>query len=541
MLNLRRQHFMDLSMRYFKSIFTISLTALLVACGGGGDAACSAGLGALIGSSTNCGSNAPNSAPVAKTGLVQNIALGSVVTLDGTGSTDSNNDVLTYKWEVSALPTGSKAVLSSATAPKPTFTADVVGTYSFTLVVNDGKLSSTAVTSTVVASNSNSAPVANPGPNQNVNLGAVVYLDGSGSTDSDKDSLTYRWSLVIKPTDSAAVLSFPNSPNPKFTADKAGAYGLGLVVNDGKTDSAMGVITVTAYPANTPPVAVAGDNQNVALSTLVSLNGSGSKDANADPLTYKWALIYKPATSTASLSSTTIFNPTFTGDVPGTYVAGLVVNDGKVSSEASVTTIIVASANSVPVANAGAAQSVLTGATATLDGTGSTDANGDTLTYSWVLSAPSGSSAALTSSTNAKPSFLADVSGTYVASLIVNDGKANSVVASTRVTAATANTAPVASAGSAQTVTVTATVTLDGTASTDANGDTLTYRWVLSTKPSGSSTVLLLSTTSKPTFVPDKVGVYVATLIVNDGRADSASATVPITATATGLTGVSGS
>jgi hypothetical protein len=541
MLNLKRQHFMDLSMRHFKSIFSISLTALLVACGGGGDAACSAGLGALIGSSTNCGSNAPNSAPVAKTGLVQNIALGSVVTLDGTGSTDSNNDVLTYKWEVSALPTGSKAVLSSATAPKPTFTADVVGTYSFTLVVNDGKLSSTAVTSTVVASNSNSAPVANPGTNQNVNLGAVVYLDGSGSTDTDKDSLSYRWTLVIKPTDSAAVLLFPNSPNPKFTADKAGAYGLGLVVNDGKTDSAMGVITVTAYPANTPPVAVAGDNQNVALSTLVSLNGSGSTDANADPLTYKWALIYKPATSTASLSSTTIFNPTFTGDVPGTYVAGLVVNDGKVSSEASVTTIIVASANSVPVANAGAAQSVLTGATATLDGTGSTDANGDTLTYSWVLSAPSGSAATLSSSTESKPTFRADVTGTYVASLIVNDGKANSVVASTRVTAATANTAPVASAGSAQTVTVTATVTLDGTASTDANGDTLTYRWVLSTKPSGSSTVLLLSTTSKPTFVPDKVGVYVATLIVNDGRADSASATVPVTATATGLTGVSGS
>ena len=531
---------MDLSMRYLKSIFSIGLASLLVACGGGGDAACSAGFGALIGSSTNCGSNAANVAPVAKTGLVQNVSVGDV-TLDGSGSTDANNDTLTYKWEVTAIPSGSKAVLSSATVPKPTFKADVVGTYSFTLVVNDGKLSSPAVTATVVASNSNSAPVANPGPNQNVNLGAVVYLDGSGSTDSDKDPLTYRWSLVIKPKDSAAVLSFPNSPNPKFTADKAGAYGLGLVVNDGKTDSAMGVITVTAYPANTPPVAVAGDNQNMALNTLVSLNGSGSTDANADPLTYLWALIYKPANSTASLSSATIFNPTFTGDVPGTYVAGLVVNDGKVNSEASVTTIIVASANSAPVANAGAAQSVLTGATATLDGTGSKDANGDTLTYSWVLSAPTGSSAALTSSTDAKPAFLADVSGTYVASLIVNDGKVNSVVSTTRVTAATTNTAPVANAGTAQTVTVTATVTLDGTASTDANGDTLTYKWVLSTKPTGSSTVLLLSTTSKPTFVPDKVGVYVATLVVNDGRADSVASTVPVTATATGLTGVSGS
>ena len=205
-------------------------------------------------------------------------------------------------------------------------------------------------------------------------------------------------------------------------------------------------------------------------------------------------------------------------------------------------------ANVAPVANAGLTQNITLGyaggvasKVVTLNGTGSTDANGDTLTYNWVLSAPSGSSATLSSSTESKPTFRADLSGTYVASLIVNDGKANSVVSSTRVTAATANTAPVASAGTAQTVTVTATVTLDGTASTDANGDTLTYKWVLSTKPTGSSTVLLLSTTSKPTFVPDKVGVYVATLIVNDGRADSASATVPVTATATGLTGVSGS
>jgi hypothetical protein len=204
--------------------------------------------------------------------------------------------------------------------------------------------------------------------------------------------------------------------------------------------------------------------------------------------------------------------------------------------------------NEAPISNAGITQNVSLGfaggvasKVVTLDGTGSTDADGDTLTYSWVLSAPTGSSAALTSSTESQPSFLADISGTYVASLIVNDGKVNSVVSTTRVTAATANTTPVANAGTAQTVTVTATVTLDGTASTDANGDTLTYKWVLSTKPTGSSTVLLLSTTSKPTFVPDTVGVYVATLVVNDGRADSVASTVPVTATATGLTGVSGS
>ena len=531
---------MDLSMRYLKSIFSMGLAALLVACGGGGDAACSAGFGALIGSSTNCGSNAANAAPVAKTGLVQNVSVGDV-TLDGSGSTDANNDTLTYKWEVTAIPSGSKAVLSSATVPKPTFKADVVGTYSFTLVVSDGKLSSPAVTATVVASNSNSAPVANPGPNQNVKLGALVYLDGSGSTDSDKDPLTYRWTLVIKPTDSAAVLSFPNSPNPKFTADKAGAYALGLVVNDGKIDSAQGFVTVTAYPENTPPVALAGENQNVTLKTLVSLNGSGSSDANADPLTYKWALIYKPATSAAELSSKVIFNPTFTGDVPGTYVASLVVNDSKIDSVASVVTIIVAAANSAPVANAGIAQSVTIPATVTLDGTGSTDADRDTLTYKWVLSPATGSSAVLSSATDSKPTFTAETSGTYVASLIVNDGKVDSVVDNTLITAYALNKAPVASAGTAQSVSVTATVTLNGSGSTDANGDALTYKWALTTIPSRSNATLSSTSVANPTFEADVIGVYVASLIVNDGKVDSAVSTVPITANATGITGVSGS
>ena len=114
---------MDLSMRYLKSIFSIGLASLLVACGGGGDAACSAGFGALIGSSTNCGSNAANTAPVAKTGLVQNVSVGDV-TLDGSGSTDANNDTLTYKWVLLAKPLGSAAALSSTTSAKPTFTAD---------------------------------------------------------------------------------------------------------------------------------------------------------------------------------------------------------------------------------------------------------------------------------------------------------------------------------------------------------------------------------------------------------------------------------
>ena len=91
-------------------VLSVALSSLLVACGGGGDNACSAGFGALVGSATNCDSNAAaNVAPVARTGPVQNVSIGTVVTLDGSTSTVANNQSLTYKWELTTKPAGSAA------------------------------------------------------------------------------------------------------------------------------------------------------------------------------------------------------------------------------------------------------------------------------------------------------------------------------------------------------------------------------------------------------------------------------------------------
>jgi len=409
-------------MKTVKSLLAISTIMALVACGGGGGTA-----------PTNT-----NTAPVASAGNQQSLMTGSIVTLDGSGSTDAEHDTLTYSWTLTSKPVGSNATLSSATNVKPTFTADLAGSYTATLIVSDGKSNSNAVTVTVTASLNNAAPIANAGNNQSVVTGTAVTLDGSNSSDVNGDALTYIWSLTSKPAGSTATLSSATSARPTFTADVAGTYAASLSVNDGQLNSNMATVSVTATRANAAPVANAGAAQSVVTGNTVTLDGSASSDANGDPLTYSWTLTSKPTGNAATLSSTTSARPTFNADIAGTYVASLTVNDGQLNSNTATISVTAARANAAPVANAGTAQSVVTGNTVTLDGSASSDANGDPLTYSWTLtSKPTGSAATLSSTTSARPTFNADIAGTYVASLTVNDGTTGSPASAVSVTAIT--------------------------------------------------------------------------------------------------------
>jgi hypothetical protein len=532
-------------MKLIKTLGALCLSSLLVACGGGGGAA----LGVLVEAARP--SAAPNVAPVANAGITQNITLGyaggvasKVVTLNGTGSTDGNGDTLTFKWFLTQKPAGSVAELSSTTDPKPTFTADVVGVYKVSLIVKDGKLDSVEPSVvTVTASISNSAPVANAGTKQTVVYGATstVTLDGTYSTDADNNQIFYKWTLMQKPTGSSAALVGDTKARPTFIADVAGDYVVQLVVNDGSVDSLPSSVIVTATRENRAPTANAGEDKNVTKNTAVTLDGTSSLDPDFDTLTYKWSWMSYPSTTVPTLVATgytdtsTSPKPSFTPTVVGTYVLTLTVSDGKLSSTADAITVTVSDTNNVPVAAAGADQNVLVSAVVTLNGTGSTDQDKlDTLTYKWSLNVPSGSSASLSSDTASQPTFTADVAGVYVASLVVNDSKASSANQSlTRVTASTtANSPPVANAGTTTNVTTAAAVTLTGSG-TDANSDTLYYRWYLVSKPTSSTATVTTasSTTATISVTPDVVGVYVVVLIINDGKVDSNPATFTINRT----------
>jgi hypothetical protein len=151
---------------------------------------------------------------------------------------------------------------------------------------------------------------------------------------------------------------------------------------------------ITGTVGNSPPVANAGPAQTVFVGTTVSLDGSQSSDIDGDPLTYHWVLMSIPPGSAAILSNPTAVHPTFVVDHPGAYTVQLVVNDGKVDSAPA--TVVISTQNSPPVAHAGPNQTVFVGTTVRLDGSTSSDVDGDALTFHWSLtSVPVGSTVTL--------------------------------------------------------------------------------------------------------------------------------------------------
>lgn len=216
-------------------------------------------------------------------------------------------------------------------------------------------------------------------------------------------------------------------------------------------------------------------------------------------------------------------------DKAGLYVAQLIANDGTVDSAPD--TVSISTENSAPVANAGMDQTVHTTETVQLDGSGSSDVDGDPLTYFWsMISKPAESEAVLSAVDIVNPTFVADKDGDYIIQLIVNDGTVGS--APDTVTISTFNSKPVADAGPDQSVILGTLVALDGSASYDADSDPLTYDWSVISKPEGSTAELDDPASLQPSFTPDRIGTYLIQLIVGDGIQNSDPDSVVITVSA---------
>ena len=316
------------------------------------------------------------------------------------------------------------------------------------------------------------------------------------------------------------------------------ALGIGVLAltagcggTDGNTPASSSPSTPPPAATNALPTARAGGPQSVLIGATVQLDGTASTDPEGGALTYAWTLIARPLGSNATLSANTSPRPTFLADTAGSYVANLVVSDGVNASIANTVTVSAALGNVAPVARAGSDRGALPGSTVSLSGAASSDANGDPLSFSWTLSRPPGSAAALSSATTEESSFIPDLVGSYVATLVVRDGALDSAPSSVTITVSNANLPPVARPGADQTVAFGSLVRLDGSASSDPNGDTLSFQWSLSSRPAGSTASLQNRTAPRIELTADVIGLYVLSLVVSDGLGASAGATVTITAT----------
>ena len=283
---------------------------------------------------------APNERPVAKAGKNQQVETGTRVTLSGADSSDPEGGALAYLWnQADSDPT--QVVITPDNRISFQFIPTTAGNYTFVLVVDDGEATSLPDTVLVTAiSSDNSAPMADAGPDLIVGTGANVPLSGINSSDPDGDDLTYSWAVIAAPdsveiADSTAVQTY-------FVAIAAGEYRFRLRVNDGEFSSENEVSILIRAASNLPPIAEAGQDQQVAQGSVIELDGSGSSDPDGDSfeLTYRWSIGRVPE-GNVTLSDSTAMRPSFIAELPGEYVFGLSVSDGELTSLQDVVTITV--------------------------------------------------------------------------------------------------------------------------------------------------------------------------------------------------------
>ncbi len=467
-----------------------------------------------------------NRAPVAIAKLSVNaVEITKAAVVRGEESTDPDGDALHYAWTLKSQPEQSKAAISAEDRVKASFSfvADIKGDYVFELVASDGKLTSQPSTVTLQAMPVGGVPpTAKIAAPQEAEINATIELDGSASVDPEGQPVTHQWSLVSKPRESKAALTETTKAIVPFVADVEGQYVFSLLVSDGNLQSEAASVVVSAIPQNARPEAVVRTNANeVEIGGKVQLDGSESKDPENATLTYAWTFRSRPDSSAAGFDDASSPRPTFTADREGSYVAVLVVSDGKKTSEAKEILISAKAANLAPNAVAKlSAKSIRLGATVALDGSGSSDPEHAALTFAWTITgAPVASKAQLANPTSAKATFAPDAIGVYTLSLVVSDGvkQSQAEVVSLKVTAA--NAAPTAVADiSANEIELGSEIELNGAKSTDPENSPLTFQWKIKSAPAGSTAVLAAPKSAVTSFKPDARGHYVFDLKISDGE-----------------------
>ncbi|MFQ5470060.1 MAG: PKD domain-containing protein [Gammaproteobacteria bacterium] len=503
-----------------------------------------------------------NSAPVANAGGPYSGNAGNVVVFDGSASSDVDGDVLTYAWD---FGDGSTSI-----GVNPTHTYTTAGTFTVTLVVNDGELNSAPSTINAVITVPSSMPEDiiwtdlvgvvvegttlrktssrgwNSGAASTQSIAADGYIEyiadsynyrmfGLSNTNPDVDYRSVNYGAY---TLSDKTLRAWENGTQKFSTN----YAIGDTIRVERTGDVIeykknGIAFYTSLTTSTGSLIadvsllntdstisnakISGAGSVPMLNTPPIANAGGPYsgttaapigfDGSASSDTDGDALIYN--WDFGDGGSGTGVTPTHTYTTAGSYTVVLTVHDGIAESQASTAIVTVTTPNTAPIAKAGGPYSGTTGTAIGFDGSASSDTDGDALIYNWDFGDGG-------SGTGVTPTHTYTTAGSYTVVLTVHDGIAESQASTAIVTVTTPNTAPIAKAGGPYSGTTGTAIGFDGSASSDADGDALIYNWDFGDGGTGTGVT--------PTHTFTTAGTYTVTLSVNDGTVDSPQSTASV-------------
>lgn len=208
-------------------------------------------------------------------------------------------------------------------------------------------------------------------------------------------------------------------PNQALTGEMDDLHLFDRVLSDAE-------IAVLASPqANTAPVAIddtltTDEDTQITADVLVNDTDDDGDVLAVDSLT-------QPSSGSAMLNPDGTITYAPTPDFNGSDSFEYTVTDGNGGFDTATVSVTVNAVNDAPVADAGPDQSVVVDSPVLMDGSGSSDVDGDALSYSWaIVSAPTGSGSALDDPASVSPRFTPDSVGDYTVELTVNDGTVDS-------------------------------------------------------------------------------------------------------------------
>ena len=407
---------------------------------------------------------------------------GEDIAFDGDTFGLDEGESVEYLWDFGNGDTGGEE--------DPLYRYDARGIYEVNLNVRNPVTRFERDASTIAFIGPNSLPIAHPGgPYTGFNDQGIEF-DSSATVDEDGDELSYHWDF------GDGTFSTASSPVHRYLTQ--GEYVVSLVVNDGYGDSDVAQTVVSIE--NRAPIAVISGELVGEADEPLTLNAFASYDEDGDSLEFIWDF------GDGLFATGPDVNHTY--ERHGLYTVQLVATDGRdVSVAANV--VVTIGPNETPIANAGGPYEGVIGQPVVFDGSHSTDADGDVLSFLWDFGDGSWAE-------GESPQNIYAERGTYVVSVTVKDGFEaydgfEGSVAETTVTIV--NRAPIAVLASSPYITLNESITFDATTSHDADGDELSYEWDF-----GDGTV---STQAVIEHQYTQEGEYTVTLKVFDGEAYS--------------------